>query len=70
LHLSKIVSNIHSSATHCCTENEPDGANGKLISYITDRAEELIQKWAMCGEYKRTTSEEELAGRYHIPISP
>src|SRR6476619_7548739 len=24
----------------------------------------------MCGRYKRTTSEEELARRYHIPIPP
>jgi putative SOS response-associated peptidase YedK len=24
----------------------------------------------MCGRYRRTTSEEELARRYHIPIPP
>jgi putative SOS response-associated peptidase YedK len=24
----------------------------------------------MCGQYRRTTSEEELARRYHIPIPP
>jgi uncharacterized protein YukE len=33
-----------------------------------DRAEVLLQGWAMCGRYRRTTREEELARIYRIPI--
>ena len=35
-----------------------------------DRLERLVRWLAMCGRYRRTTSEDELARRYHISIPP
>jgi hypothetical protein len=40
------------------------------LNKAIDRAEAFVHWFSMCGRYRRTTSEDELARRYHIPVPP
>lgn len=40
------------------------------LNKAIDRANGLLQSRGMCGPYRRTTTEEEIARQYHIAIPP
>jgi hypothetical protein len=41
----------------------------QTLNKAVDRADRLLRLYQMCGRYRRTTAEEELARRYHIPTT-